>query len=354
MWAVGVVGALATYGTTLGTVGAGIADGGIRVESGFDNTQIFDPTLASPAGDPQGQGVVSAVVLAFNPPITLEPTGTATVLCVTVELEEEMLEKNETRSATVSWKDGLVGKGQPTNNIATVDSNTVLYCACQQTAITFEAVIPQIEVDPMELQFGEVAVGESPDQSFEIRSVGEHTLTVESVEFVDDVDANCPEFSIVAGGGARTLEPGEVQPVTVRYTPVDGGEDVCLLRVVSNAVTLPVVVGADESVEVTLRGTGQEGTPFRRGDADTNGSLDLTDGIFILNYLFSGGRAPSCMESANTDNNLAIELTDAIAILQYLFLGAAPPTAPGPTDCGRDPEIGSPADLGCEHYPAGC
>ena len=77
------------------------------------------------------------------------------------------------------------------------------------------------------------------------------------------------------------------------------------------------------------------GTPFKRGDADDNSVLELTDAIRILNFLFLGGEAPSCFDAADADDNGTIELTDAIRILGFLFLGQASPA--DPLDCGIDP-----------------
>ncbi|MBN1441465.1 MAG: lamin tail domain-containing protein [Planctomycetes bacterium] len=76
---------------------------------------------------------------------------------------------------------------------------------------------------------------------------------------------------------------------------------------------------------------------FRRGDANTDGAVDLSDGVFILNYLFTGGRTPDCFDAADTDDNGTLELTDAVRIFSYLFLGAAAPPSPGPDDPGPDP-----------------
>jgi hypothetical protein len=76
---------------------------------------------------------------------------------------------------------------------------------------------------------------------------------------------------------------------------------------------------------------------FRRGDANDSAVVDLSDGVFVLNFLFSGSTTPSCQDAADADNNGVLELTDAIRILNFLFLGSAPPPAPGPFTCGTDP-----------------
>ncbi|HVR76441.1 MAG TPA: LamG-like jellyroll fold domain-containing protein, partial [Planctomycetota bacterium] len=89
---------------------------------------------------------------------------------------------------------------------------------------------------------------------------------------------------------------------------------------------------------------------FHRGDADDNGSLQLTDAVAILGYLFLGSSAPGCLETADADDDGSVSLTDAIRILGYLFLGGPPPAPPGPPtfDCGTDP-AGS-VDVGCDSY----
>jgi hypothetical protein len=91
--------------------------------------------------------------------------------------------------------------------------------------------------------------------------------------------------------------------------------------------------------------------PFLRGDANQSGSLDVTDGIIIINYLFGGGSLPageatrtSCLVAMNVDGSTVdgvadvedgpdIDLTDAIVLLQYVFQRGPAPAAPFP-DCG--------------------
>ena len=90
------------------------------------------------------------------------------------------------------------------------------------------------------------------------------------------------------------------------------------------------------------------GPLFVRADADDNGAVQLTDGIFILNFLFIGGAAPTCGDAADADDNGALQLTDGIFILNFLFLGGAPPPTPG-LDCGEDP-VDPDDTLGCENF----
>ena len=91
---------------------------------------------------------------------------------------------------------------------------------------------------------------------------------------------------------------------------------------------------------------GGGGPIFRRGDPDDNGAIQLTDGIFILNFLFLGGAESPCSDAADADDNGAIQLTDGILILNFLFLGGDSIPAPFP-ECGDDP---GEDPLGCEGY----
>jgi hypothetical protein len=99
-----------------------------------------------------------------------------------------------------------------------------------------------------------------------------------------------------------------------------------------------------------------EARPFRRGDPDGSGNVDLTDPIYLLGFLFLGGEKPACAETADADNDGRMAIADAIMLLDFLFRGGQPPGAPGPFagSCGTDPDPpGSAGDLGCEAY-GGC
>lgn len=90
---------------------------------------------------------------------------------------------------------------------------------------------------------------------------------------------------------------------------------------------------------------------FNRGDPNDSGVLDIADGIFILNFLFTGGPAPTCMESANSNDDGNVDLSDGVYLLAHLFTGGPEPAAPGRPSlpCGPDP-VDSVNDLGCESY----
>ncbi len=77
------------------------------------------------------------------------------------------------------------------------------------------------------------------------------------------------------------------------------------------------------------------GSPFRRGDFGGDGTLDLSDPVNLLDYMFTGGAEPGCMDSSDIDDNGLVDIADAVLLLGYLFTGGVPPAAPHET-CGED------------------
>jgi hypothetical protein len=90
-------------------------------------------------------------------------------------------------------------------------------------------------------------------------------------------------------------------------------------------------------------GVQSEITLFIRGDADSNGVIEITDAQVTLGYLFLGTREPACLDAADANDDGIINLSDAIRLLQRLFLGG-PPLPPPFEAPGEDP---TPDGLGC-------
>jgi hypothetical protein len=90
-----------------------------------------------------------------------------------------------------------------------------------------------------------------------------------------------------------------------------------------------------------------EGAVFRRADTDADGSLNLVDAVFLIQWLFKGGPAPPCLKSADAVDDGVLDVSDILFILRFLFRGGPEPGAPFHA-CGGDP---SGDGLGCESFP---
>lgn len=85
---------------------------------------------------------------------------------------------------------------------------------------------------------------------------------------------------------------------------------------------------------------------FRRGDANGDGALDVSDAVEVLGFLFSGTATLGCLDAADMNASGVLDVTDAVYWLGFLFLGGPPPPAPF-TGCGQAEKLGCGSYSGC-------
>ena len=71
-------------------------------------------------------------------------------------------------------------------------------------------------------------------------------------------------------------------------------------------------------------------TLYVRGRLNGDERVDISDTVFLIEYLFRGGPAPDPMVAADVNHDDAIDLSDAIFLLQFLFFGGSAPPMPFP------------------------
>lgn len=83
---------------------------------------------------------------------------------------------------------------------------------------------------------------------------------------------------------------------------------------------------------------------LRRGDCNSDGTVDLGDAIFALAYLLPGPGStpqfPACRNACDINDDSQLNIADPIWLLIYLFQGGTQPPSPFP-DCGVDPTAGT-------------
>jgi hypothetical protein len=69
------------------------------------------------------------------------------------------------------------------------------------------------------------------------------------------------------------------------------------------------------------------------GDANNDGLVNITDAVFLIQYIFAGGAAPDplCLGDANGDG--LVNITDAVYLIQWIFAGGAGPVHPDGCPC---------------------
>lgn len=101
-----------------------------------------------------------------------------------------------------------------------------------------------------------------------------------------------------------------------------------------------------ELTEGTVRlGGGQgAGGGFLRGDFNMDTSLDISDPIGILGYMFFGGASPKCVLAGDANDDETVDVSDSIYLLSYLFAQGPAPPPPSEATGGIDP---TPGELPC-------
>ena len=79
-----------------------------------------------------------------------------------------------------------------------------------------------------------------------------------------------------------------------------------------------------------------------RGDTNNDGKQDLSDAVFLLNYLFGGGDKPPCFGVSDINGDGNQDISDSVFMVRYLFLGETSPPAPFP-NCDYD-AVGTPCN----------
>ncbi|MDE0960404.1 MAG: hypothetical protein OSB09_06460 [Planctomycetota bacterium] len=72
---------------------------------------------------------------------------------------------------------------------------------------------------------------------------------------------------------------------------------------------------------------------FVRGNCNGDQSVNIADGIWILNEMFQGGPAGTCAEACDANSDDFIDTADAIFVISYRLLSGPVPSAPFP-ECG--------------------
>ncbi len=127
-------------------------------------------------------------------------------------------------------------------------------------------------------------------------------------------------------------------PAPVTFTrPFEDETQATFMQKGAYGIRVTVDDGAPENNKTSLEIEVRIGEMFQRCDSNGDGTNDLTDPIFSLNYLFLAGPRPACAASLNCDSSTEVDLTDPVYNLNFMFLAGPPPAAPYPS-CDFEPD----------------
>jgi len=61
------------------------------------------------------------------------------------------------------------------------------------------------------------------------------------------------------------------------------------------------------------------------GDANSDESVNVSDAVYIINYVFVGGDPPDPLESGEVNCDGSVNVSDAVYIINYVFVSGTPP-----------------------------
>lgn len=104
------------------------------------------------------------------------------------------------------------------------------------------------------------------------------------------------------------------------------------------------ITGDTSSVATVTIGGSSPG--FQRGDANNDGTLNIADAVWVLNYLFQDQPAPPCLDAGDANDDSGVDIGDAIYIISWQFSRGPEPPSPF-MSCGPDPTMDT---LDCALY----
>ncbi|NIP42682.1 MAG: hypothetical protein GWN14_12610 [candidate division Zixibacteria bacterium] len=68
-----------------------------------------------------------------------------------------------------------------------------------------------------------------------------------------------------------------------------------------------------------------EGMPYVCGDANSDETVNVSDAVYIINFVFVGGSAPDPLESGDANCDATVNVSDAVYIINFVFVGGNEP-----------------------------
>lgn len=67
------------------------------------------------------------------------------------------------------------------------------------------------------------------------------------------------------------------------------------------------------------------------GDANSDSKINVADAVYLINYIFRGGPAPSVLQAGDVNSDATVNIGDAVFIINYVFRGGPTPFCPLPS-----------------------
>lgn len=131
------------------------------------------------------------------------------------------------------------------------------------------------------------------------------------------------------GGGAAPLAPGSGVICKLRLKVVNAAQgQMACLRDTSYSGNYRSITHSYYKYSGTYNsGCILGGSPWMCGDPSADHAVDISDAVYLIAYIFSGGPAPNPLASGNVNCDASVDISDAVYLIAYIFSGGAAPCA---------------------------
>jgi hypothetical protein len=131
------------------------------------------------------------------------------------------------------------------------------------------------------------------------------------VESAATPPVNNSDVSALLSFGSVTLETGDEVSYRYAFVGTPNGPN-----------WLPNTLSNIRSV-----GGSRDVCPYVCGDASGDASIDISDAVYLIAYIFSGGPAPYPLPAGDANCDSAVDISDAVYLIAYIFSGGPAPCA---------------------------
>lgn len=126
---------------------------------------------------------------------------------------------------------------------------------------------------------------------------------------------------------AGSVPPGESDTLQLKFvsTDLDTGTYKANVKISSNdplPQNNPLILPAQLIVS--------NAPQYLCGDADGSDAVNISDAVYLIGYIFSGGPAPDPLAAGDVDCSAAVNISDAVYLITYIFSGGSAPCAACP------------------------
>jgi hypothetical protein len=73
-------------------------------------------------------------------------------------------------------------------------------------------------------------------------------------------------------------------------------------------------------------GLGRSSSPYMRGDANGDKTIDVGDIVYLINYLYKNGTIPDPLDAGDVNCDGTVDVGDVVYLINYLYKSGEPPS----------------------------